>query len=71
MSVLRQFATHASPSSVSQHFKVLVVGGGSAGIPLAAQIRKKFKNGQVQLKDGDVGIIEVSPGISLEASADL
>jgi len=61
MSLLRRFATQAAAASTSaQHFKILIVGGGSAGIPAAAQIRRKFKSGQFTLQDGDVGIIEVS-----------
>ncbi|KIK80173.1 hypothetical protein PAXRUDRAFT_831853 [Paxillus rubicundulus Ve08.2h10] len=55
---VRRYTTSAPAPS---HHKILVVGGGTAGISVAAQIRNAFKaKGQV-LGAGDIGIVDPAP----------
>jgi NADH dehydrogenase FAD-containing subunit len=53
-SAVRSYATHAS----GQHAKFLVVGGGSAGVAVAAQLQRAFAAEKRPLREGDLAIIE-------------
>lgn len=56
-SILRSLARSASTSTAS-HSKFLIVGGGSAGVAVAAQLQRAFAAEKRPLAEGDVAIIE-------------
>ncbi|KAF8902123.1 hypothetical protein CPB84DRAFT_1776669 [Gymnopilus junonius] len=48
----------ATTTSQPQKYKVLVVGGGSAGLAVARQVYDRFKAAGKSLGDGDIGIVD-------------
>ncbi|KAF9219573.1 FAD/NAD(P)-binding domain-containing protein [Gyrodon lividus] len=54
---LRRFATSAA-APISGHHKILVVGGGSGGIAVAAQLRIAFQARGQALGAGDIAIVD-------------
>ncbi|KAH9484298.1 Sulfide:quinone oxidoreductase, mitochondrial [Psilocybe cubensis] len=50
----------ATTASSSQKFKVLVVGGGSAGLSVAQQIYNRFQAAGKSLAAGDIGIVDAA-----------
>ncbi|GAA5851813.1 hypothetical protein JCM8547_000064 [Rhodosporidiobolus lusitaniae] len=53
----RAFARAAS-TSAGQHAKFLIVGGGTGGVSVAAQLQRAFAAEKRPLKDGDIAIVE-------------
>ncbi|GAA6019710.1 hypothetical protein JCM10207_009238 [Rhodosporidiobolus poonsookiae] len=55
-SLARTLATHAS--SAPQHAKFLIVGGGTGGVAVAAQLQRAFAAEKRPLKAGEIAIVE-------------
>lgn len=53
-SLLRRHASTAP----STHHKIVIVGGGTAGLTVASQLQRAFKAEKRPLKDGDIAILD-------------
>ncbi|KDR81572.1 hypothetical protein GALMADRAFT_239601 [Galerina marginata CBS 339.88] len=54
------YQSRSAITASSQKFKVLIVGAGSAGLPVAHQIYNRFKAAGKSLADGDIGIVDAA-----------
>ncbi|TBU50693.1 FAD/NAD(P)-binding domain-containing protein [Dichomitus squalens] len=53
-------ARWASSAASKDRFKILVVGGGSAGLTVANQLYKRFKSAGKALNEGDIAILDAA-----------
>lgn len=51
---------YASTTTAPLHHRIVIVGGGTAGITVAAQLEKAYKSEKRPLNKGDIAIIEPS-----------
>ncbi|GAA6043003.1 hypothetical protein JCM8097_003883 [Rhodosporidiobolus ruineniae] len=55
---LRAFTRSAASAAQANHAKFLVIGGGTAGVSVAAQLQRAFAAEKRPLSDGDIAIVE-------------
>lgn len=58
--LIQQGLRYASTTTAPLHHRIVIVGGGTAGVTVAAQLEKAYKSEKRPLNKGDIAIIEPS-----------